>query len=137
MSQGCHSHPTIGPLASRLTLVDTISLRSWVLAAAFYFGIISPFVIRLGKESVQVAELLSQLPEDLDAEGLVKSMMMDQRQRGSSSKKEERRRSSLVMAPPLSPIKSGRTSIEIAGPPLALDQGIGRRGNRRVSVENT
>lgn len=127
MSQGCHSHPTIGPLASRLTLVDTISLRSWVLAAAFYFGIISPFVIRLGKESVQVAELLSQLPEDLDAEGLVKSMMMDQRQRGSS----------LVMAPPLSPIKSGRTSIEIAGPPLALDQGIGRRGNRRVSVENT
>ena len=114
-------------------------IRSWFLAAAFYFLLISPFVVRIGRESVQVAELLSQLPDDLDAEGLVKSMVAD-----SVRKKKEKRRSSLTMtalARPPSPLKAAaggvkRASIEIAGPPLLTGFGIGKRGNRRVSVEN-
>ena len=117
--------------------------RSWVLAAIFYFGIISPFVVRVGRESVQVAELLSQLPQDLDAEGLVKSMMVEQGKKKEES--SERRSSALNLvaaprgSPRPSPLPNGgkRASIDFLGPPLSADLGIGKKGARRVSVELT
>jgi hypothetical protein len=44
---------------------------SLVLAAGLWLGLVRPMLRRAGKESRQIAEMLSQLPPEMDVEGLV------------------------------------------------------------------
>lgn len=48
---------------------------SWLLAIAFLVFMFRPLMRRVATESRQVAELLSQLPPEMDVEGLVAQAM--------------------------------------------------------------
>lgn len=45
-----------------------------VLVPLYYWYMLQPFYIRLGKESRRVAELLSQLPKSIDVQGTDQSV---------------------------------------------------------------
>lgn len=48
---------------------------SWLLCLAFVLCMFRPFIQRVGSEMRQIAKMLSQLPPELDVEGLVAEAM--------------------------------------------------------------
>ena len=46
-----------------------------VMVPLYYWYMLQPFYIRLGKESRRVAELLSQLPKSIDVQGKTQRQM--------------------------------------------------------------
>lgn len=49
----------------------SVFVISLVWALVLWLGIVRPMLRRSGKESRQIAEMLSQLPAEMDVEGLV------------------------------------------------------------------
>ena len=58
-----------------LNLHIVLFVMSWILVLFFVTLVIKPFIKRIQMESRRVAELLSQLPTDMDVEALVAQVL--------------------------------------------------------------
>lgn len=61
-------------------------VMNWVLALMFLITMFRPFIRRTTIEARQVAELLSQLPPEMDVEGLVASAMTSTKRKGERTR---------------------------------------------------
>lgn len=57
----------------------------WFFLAGFHFLLLKPLLIRLGREKRHIAELMSQLPLELDVEKLVRTALASSNGAGASS----------------------------------------------------
>ncbi|KXZ42335.1 hypothetical protein GPECTOR_160g117 [Gonium pectorale] len=53
-----------------------VFVLSWLLAGVFLFGMLRPFMGHTQRETERIAEMLSQLPADVDVEGLLNKALL-------------------------------------------------------------